>query len=107
MGGDGCTATFSLAGHPLCARLRPKSRTGAHHAIAAVFRRVLPVPAEWYYYQNDTRVGPVESEHIQQLLSTGQLRANDLVWRNGMAGWSPILSVPELAPTVPLQRYGD
>ena len=65
------------------------------------------MPAEWYYYQNETRVGPVESEQIQQLLSTCQLRANDLVWRNGMPGWSPILSVPELAPTVPLQRYGD
>src|SRR5262249_8826371 len=32
---------------------------------------------------------------------------SDLVWRNGMSGWSPILSVPELAPTAPLHRFGE
>jgi len=65
------------------------------------------VAAEWYYYQSDTRYGPVESEQIQQLLGTGQLRPSDLVWRNGMSGWSPIMSVPELAPTAPLHRFGE
>src|SRR5262245_44395628 len=32
------------------------------------------------------------------MVGSGQLRGNDLVWKNGMANWSPVNSVPELAP---------
>lgn len=55
----------------------------------------------WYYYQNGQQVGPVPVDTIRGLAAQGQLRADDLVWREGMPQWSPLRQVPELSGGLP------
>jgi len=46
-------------------------------------------PVEWYYARDNKQQGPVSAMELKQLAQTGQLRAEDLVWREGMADWLP------------------
>lgn len=41
----------------------------------------------WYYVENDARIGPVERRELERLISQGTVTAQTLVWREGMAGW--------------------
>jgi hypothetical protein len=55
----------------------------------------------WRYIQNGAPQGPVTEEALKQLIGTGQLRWEDLVWRPGMTGWTKAGQVPELLPPRP------
>jgi len=57
----------------------------------------------WHYVQNGKALGPVPEEQLKVLLSTGTLRAEDLVWREGMPGWLAARELPELVQAAPLQ----
>ena len=59
---------------------------------------------QWFYGQDGTQRGPIDLEALRALPASGQLRAHDLVWRQGMTDWLPATQVmPELfaAPTPP------
>lgn len=43
----------------------------------------------WYYARGDERMGPVDDREIVALAATGQIGAQTLVWREGMADWTP------------------
>ena len=43
----------------------------------------------WYYARGEERMGPVDEAQIVALASTGQITAQTLVWREGMADWLP------------------
>jgi uncharacterized RDD family membrane protein YckC len=43
----------------------------------------------WYYARGDERMGPVDEAQILALAATGQITAQTLVWREGMADWVP------------------
>ncbi len=43
---------------------------------------------QWYYVQQGQRNGPVSEQEIRQLISSGQVQPNDLVWKQGMAQWT-------------------
>ncbi len=45
-------------------------------------------PVEWYYARGNKQMGPVVSAELKRLASEGQLRPEDLVWREGMAEWT-------------------
>jgi len=55
---------------------------------------------------NAVPVGPLTVQVLQQMIPAGMFNAASLVWRQGMAGWQPASTVPELAvlfaPAVPL-----
>jgi membrane protease subunit (stomatin/prohibitin family) len=54
-----------------------------------------PLPAAaWYYAVGNERNGPVDEATLAGL---GTLTPETLVWRHGMAGWTPAGRVPELA----------
>jgi hypothetical protein len=53
--------------------------------------------AHWYYGDNGQQNGPLEDDGIRQAISDGKLTPYTLVWREGMAGWMPLLQVPELS----------
>ena len=53
---------------------------------------------EWYYALGGERLGPVSMEQLQELASSGQLQASDLVWQEGMADWTPAGEVQGLMP---------
>lgn len=44
------------------------------------------------------QAGPFNMMQLQQLAAGGQLRADTLVWRQGMSVWTPAGQTPELAP---------
>jgi hypothetical protein len=53
--------------------------------------------AEWYYARDNQRLGPVSTEQLKQLASSGQLGQTDLVWKDGMGNWAAANTVPGLA----------
>jgi len=57
----------------------------------------------WYYATGGQQNGPVSLEELVRLVGTGTVKATDLVWCEGMTGWTPAGEVPELAAP-PSQR---
>ena len=58
----------------------------------------------WFYALGDQRVGPVDAAALDDLIRQGALRAETLVWQEGMAGWQPLgaIRTPGARPV----RYG-
>ena len=54
--------------------------------------------AQWYYTGNGQRHGPVAEDALKAMFTAGTLGPDDLVWRDGMAGWVPTRSVEGLVP---------
>lgn len=52
--------------------------------------------ADWFYFQGGNQQGPVSDDQMRAMVASGQLQPQDSVWRQGMANWAPISSVPEL-----------
>jgi hypothetical protein len=56
----------------------------------------------WYFASGGQQQGPVSDEQLQRMIQEGNLRREDLVWREGMAAWQPAGEVAGLAfPSVP------
>jgi uncharacterized RDD family membrane protein YckC len=43
----------------------------------------------WYYVDNGQQAGPVDDTQLEELLNTGRIQGDTLVWREGMANWQP------------------
>ena len=52
----------------------------------------------WYYAINNVEHGPVQFPQLQALVASGPLSATDLVWKEGMASWTPVNQVSGLTP---------
>ena len=68
--------------------------------------------SQWYYSESGQQAGPVSSEQLKQLATSGQLQPSDLVWKDGMGQWVEARKIkglfpqqavrpPQLPPTVP------
>jgi membrane protease subunit (stomatin/prohibitin family) len=55
-----------------------------------------PMPA-WHLAENGEAVGPFTPPQMADAAVTGRLRADTLVWRAGMDGWTQAGQIPELA----------
>ena len=55
----------------------------------------------WYYTNGGQQQGPVPLEHLKSWLTSGQLQASELVWREGMPNWIAASQVPELQGLAP------
>jgi hypothetical protein len=53
--------------------------------------------AGWYYSEHGQQAGPVTADALRQMASSGRLRPQDLVWRDGMGNWQPAGAMAELA----------
>jgi len=51
---------------------------------------------EWYYLQNESEVGPIDTQALRFLVSSGRLGPRDYVWRDGLADWLEVRRSPEL-----------
>lgn len=51
--------------------------------------------ALWYYNLNGQQSGPVEDDEMRAMLASGMVRAETLVWRDGMTEWLPVIRTPE------------
>lgn len=56
----------------------------------------LPTAVTFHAAINGAQQGPYDFGALSSLLSQGQLSGQTLVWRNGMAAWTPAAQVPEL-----------
>jgi hypothetical protein len=54
----------------------------------------------WYYAHGGAQTGPVSFGDLRAAVASGQLSAEDLVWKEGTADWVPAKSVAGLFPTV-------
>jgi TM2 domain-containing membrane protein YozV len=54
------------------------------------------VNQEWYYSVGGDRQGPVAAAELKKLADAGTLKPTDLVWKDGMADWSPAKSIKGL-----------
>jgi hypothetical protein len=48
---------------------------------------------QWYYAKNDQPMGPVTPAELQQLVDTGELKPDDLLWREGMEAWTTAINL--------------
>jgi uncharacterized RDD family membrane protein YckC len=53
--------------------------------------------AKWHYSINGVQYGPTSKIEISQLIKSGSLCRDDLVWKEGMATWGEASNVGELA----------
>lgn len=56
---------------------------------------------QWYYSENGGQAGPVSELELRGKITAGSIKAQDLVWREGMAEWQSVASLPELANSLP------
>lgn len=42
---------------------------------------------QWYYVEQEVRIGPVSSEEMQRLIAAGRIGPESHVWRSGLQGW--------------------
>ncbi|MGJ8726518.1 MAG: DUF4190 domain-containing protein [Roseibacillus sp.] len=61
----------------------------------------------WFYAKDGEQHGPVEADDIRSRLKSGDLSNGTLVWREGMAQWSPLGEVLELREPVPVSGEGS
>ncbi len=64
---------------------------------------------KWYYADAGRQVGPVEDAQLDELVHSGAVRDDTLIWREGMANWQPhslargpVKPVPIPAAAVPI-----
>jgi hypothetical protein len=55
----------------------------------------MPEPI-WYFADGEVERGPVTEAQLRTLIGTGNLAAEDLVWKEGMEDWLPAGEVPGL-----------
>ena len=48
---------------------------------------------EWFYEKNGAQSGPVSEDALKGLIASGEIQAQNLVWRQGMGDWAPYSTV--------------
>jgi len=61
---------------------------------------------EWFYVENQQRVGPVSEGEFARLVGAGTIRRETLVWRAGMKDWQPYGSLLPPPPPAPPAASG-
>ncbi|MFO0835256.1 MAG: SPFH domain-containing protein [Phycisphaerales bacterium] len=67
------------------------------HAGGAGTPPPIPGAAMFFVAVNNQQTGPFDMQTLAQQASSGRLTRDSLVWKQGMASWSPAGNVPELA----------
>jgi uncharacterized RDD family membrane protein YckC len=49
----------------------------------------------WYYVDSGQQTGPVDDTRMQELVRTGKIQPETLVWQEGMAAWQPYQEVTQ------------
>jgi uncharacterized RDD family membrane protein YckC len=62
----------------------------------------------WYYTDQGQQTGPVNDAQFEELVRSGKIQPDTLVWREGMAAWQSYREVKTLSPSSsPLPGGGD
>ena len=57
----------------------------------------LPQQVQWYAGVNGQQVGPLDAAALSAQIQQGKITRETLLWKQGMAAWSPAKEVPELS----------
>jgi len=107
---DACQAKYSIADEKVqgkAFKIRCKKcnhiivvRSGGEKAAGAAAESK-PAPAEaqgaWYVVVEGEQMGPLAEPDIAARLARGEITGESLVWKEGLADWVKLSSVPELA----------
>jgi len=55
----------------------------------------------WHYMKNGAQTGPATTEELKALLSSGAVKGDTLVWREGLPAWVAANTLSEFAGVVP------
>lgn len=55
----------------------------------------------WFYALGDQQTGPVSDSQLDDLLRSGKITSDTLVWREGMADWQPLKQARQAMPPSP------
>jgi uncharacterized RDD family membrane protein YckC len=64
---------------------------------------------KWFYSDAGKQVGPIEEAELNQLVTLGTVRADTLVWHEGLASWQPLGVMRGMHPAAAAaagRRYG-
>ena len=53
---------------------------------------------KWYYAEAGNQVGPIEETELNRLVTQGAVRADTLVWHEGLTSWQPLGAVRGMQP---------
>lgn len=62
---------------------------------------------QWYYSEGGQRRGPVPADQLKNLTVSGTVKPDTLVWKQGMAQWTPAGQVAELQQQEPPPLPGE
>ena len=102
-GGMGMGMGFAMAQQMTQAMGQPQNQApgpwGAPPGAAggAAMPPPLPPAVQFFVALGGQQAGPFDMPRLQQEAQSGQLTPATLVWRQGMAAWTPAAQVPELA----------
>jgi len=63
---------------------------------------------KWFYSEAGNQVGPIEETELNRLVTLGTVRADTLVWHEGLAAWQPlgvVRGMPAAAVSFAGRRY--
>jgi uncharacterized membrane protein len=55
----------------------------------------------WHYMKNGAQTGPVTTEELKAFVASGAIKADTLVWREGLISWGPANVQSEFSGIVP------
>ncbi|MRT15368.1 SPFH domain-containing protein [Vitellibacter sp. q18] len=56
----------------------------------------MPAAVQYFYAANGTQAGPVSFEQLQSLFASRTVNKDTLVWKAGLAAWTPLQQIEEL-----------
>jgi len=56
----------------------------------------MPAAVQYFYAVNGTQTGPVSFEQLQSLFASRTVNKDTLVWKAGLAEWTPLQQIEEL-----------
>ena len=56
----------------------------------------IPQPVQWFAAVNGQQVGPLDGNALAQQVQAGQITRDTLLWKQGLASWTPAGQIPEL-----------
>jgi predicted Zn finger-like uncharacterized protein len=111
---DSCQAKYSIADEKIQGKaFKIRCKKCNHIIVVKSSTERSPAPAVqkpqaaaaidaavWHIVVDSGQVGPLPLSDVKTRLSQGQIRGDTLVWKDGLAEWVALSSVPELAPFV-------
>ncbi len=58
--------------------------------------RAAMADVQWFYARDDKPMGPVSPTELKHLADSGELRPDDLLWREGMEAWTTAINLQGL-----------